>query len=339
VADFPDWTRATLISGKDGSGNIVPILVDEAGQINILVRGDDGTGTVRTVRVDSLGQLYTVLRGAGGVDIAVDANGNLSAVLKGQYAGDLHVIAVDAQGRIEAFGLDSEDQWGQTLCIGNAELAGRLQSPKAWDWRGNVYYQNDFRHGIGNVLKYGGGTGTAIALNATYWINGGYSLKLTGGSDGNLDAYINVLLDHPPSDRLGLEAFFSCTTDFDYIYLKLILYKAGKIYHAGLMLDSVAPPSVKYINSAGVWTTIGTSFVGVSINAFNHMKIVADFSTFKYIRAMWGDTEYDLSAQSVYQPSTGYLNQMIAEFYLKSRSGHNDVCYLDYLICTVGEPD
>ena len=295
MADFPDWTRATLISGKDGSGNIVPILLGDNGQMYVL--------------------------------------------LQGEYAGAPHTIAVDAQGRIEAFVLETQSQWGDVIRIGNAELAGRLSSPKSWDWRGNVYYQNDFRHGIGNVLKYGGGTGTAIALSALYWINGGYSLKLTGGSDGNLDAYINVLLDHPPSDQLGLEAFFSCTTDFDYIYLKLILYKAGKIYHAGLMLDSATPPDVKYLNSAGVWTTIGTSFVGVSINAFNHMKIVADFSALKYIRAMWGDTEYDLSAQSVYQPSTGYLNQMIAEFYLKSRSGHNDVCYLDYLICTVDEPD
>jgi len=66
-----------------------------------LLRGADAGGTVRTVRVDDAGQLYAVMRGAGEDDVAVDASGNLAALMKGELAGGgLGVVALDASGRI-----------------------------------------------------------------------------------------------------------------------------------------------------------------------------------------------------------------------------------------------
>lgn len=272
------------------------------------------------------------------IGVLVDDDGNLSAVLKGAGPTGLTTIGVDANGRIEVFLLDAQSQWGDVLRIGNAELAVRLGSSKSWDWRGNEIYYNDFRQGTGNILKYNNGTGSSIALDPALWVNGGFALKMTGGSDGDGDAYLDVLIDHPPSKQIGLEAHFSGNPTFDYVYLRLEYRIAGTGWYAGLRLKVDGVPDVAYLNSSGAWVDIGVSYPGTAAEAFNHFKIVADFDTGKYVRAMWGKTEYDLSAQALQSTYLGNLDQITARFYVKSTSGENEYRYLDYLRVTVDEP-
>lgn len=380
--DWPDFTNATLLTGVDGDGNPIAVLLDETGQLYTVLRGIDGSGDPQTVKVDvdgqlytvlqgasgvavlvdddgfisamlkgidagsdpqsvkvdSDGQLYTVLQGASGVAVAVDENGYITAVLKGQESGALSTIAVDANGRIEAFILDSQSQWGDVLRVGNAELAARLGSGKVWDWRGDQLYFNDFSRGLGNITNHSEGTGATISIDPAYWTQGGYSLKMVGGSDGNENSHFRLYLEHPPSSVMGLEVHLSGDLDFEYFYIKIKRYVSAKIWTAGLRIESDVPPNIQYLNSAGAWTTIGTSYMGVNIEMFNHLKIVADYSEEKYVRALWGEIEIDLSAQGLRQEGTGYLNQMIVECYLKARSGNNDVRYLDYVLVTVNEP-
>jgi hypothetical protein len=336
--DLPDWTNAILLQGVDGDGNPVSVLLDASGQLYAVLRGVDGSGDPQSVKVDADGQLYTVLQGASGNAVAVDSDGFITAVLKGSVAGTLTTIAVDVNGRIEAFILDAVSQWGDVLRIGNAEMAARLGSGKSWDWRGDQIYYNDFSKGSGNILKYPDGTGSAITVDPTYWTIGGYSLKMVGGSDGDEWAYIDVWLEHPPSLVMGLEAQISGDLNFNYFTIQMKRYVAGNIYWAALRVLRAVPPDIQYLNSAGSWVKIGTSYFGANIEMFNHIKIVADFENFKYVRAMWGETEYDLSAQSLRQSGTGYLNQMQITCHLQARSGQNDQRYLDYVIVTVNEP-
>jgi len=273
------------------------------------------------------------------VGVLVDSDGNLNAILKGQGATGLQTIAVDAAGRIEVFILDAQSQWGDVLRIGNAELASRLGSPKSWDWRGDVVYHNDFSRGMGNILQYANGTGAAIALSPLYWVNGGYSLKLTGGSTAPGTAYIDVLIDHPPSGRMGLECHFSGDTDIDYVQLLLFPHVGSQTYYAGLMVTMDGVPDVSFQNSTGAWEDIGVSYFGTVPESFNHFKIVADFDTGYYLRALWGHTQYDLSAEAMYHAYGGYLDQVYARFLIHSTLGNNESRYLDYITVTVNEPD
>ena len=383
IGDWPDFTRVTLIVGKDAAGNPVGVFVDSVGNLAAILKGQkpdtalatvaldaagriimvpygttevSGTATVtqaakdrevqgadgatlRTLAVDASGQLVMVPRGQSGNYMAIDASGFMTAILKGAYAGDLHTMAVDAAGRLEAFILDSQSQWGDVLRIGNAELASRLGSAKSWDWRGDLVYFNDFSRGLGNILKYYNGTGSGIALDPTYWVNGGYSLKLTGGSDGAGDAYIDVLIDHPPSRKLGLEVHVSGDISFEYLYIRLEVRIGAWASFAGLKLLPPGAPDVLYLNDANAWVKIGDSYFGTVPESFNHLKIVADFDTGYYLRALWGHTEYDLSAQAVYKAASSYLDQIYARIYLKSTAASNQVRYIDYVAVTVGEPD
>ena len=272
------------------------------------------------------------------VGVLLDASGNLNCILKGEGATGLQTIAVDENGRLETFILDSQSQWGNVLRIGNAELAARLGSAKNWDWRGDQYFYTDFSKGAGNILKYPAGTGSSISVDPTYWVNGGYSLKLVGGSDGDEWAYFNLYLDHPPSLMMGLEVQISGDLDFDHFYIKLTRYIAGRVYQAALKLAPNGVPDMYILNSSGAWVDVGDSFSGVNIEMFNHMKLVANFDDLTYERVLWGETEVDVSGYDLYQSGTGYLNQVIITCHLQARSGNNDVRYLDYLLCTVNEP-
>jgi len=286
------------------------------------------------------GMLLLGVDGSGNqVGVLLDGSGNLNAILKGQGSTGLQTLAVDENGRLETFILDAQSQWGNVLRIGNAELATRLGSAKSWDWRGDQYFYTDFSSGVGNIMKYPAGTGSSIVVSPDYCVNGGYSLKMTAGSDGDEWAYIFTHVDHSPSLMMGLEVHFSGNLYFEHFYIQLTRYLAGKIWNAALMVEPNGFPDMFIKNAAGVWTDVGDNVMGVNTEMFNHMKVVANFDTLKYERVMWGDTEVNVSDYNLYQSGSGYLNQVIIRVHLQARSGNADSRYLDYVLCTVNEPE
>lgn len=288
----------------------------------------DFTRATLLVGVDSSGNPVGVL---------VDSDGNLNAILKGQGATGLQTIAVDADGRIEAFILDAESQWGDVLRIGTAELAARLGSLRVWDWRGQTLHSSDFAQGMGNVLKYPDGTGSAITLDPVFWQTGGYSVKLVGGSDGDHYARVDFLIEHPPSLQMGLEACFSYVSNFDDFKIEMRRYLDNKVYIAAIRHNR-STNRIQYQDSAGAWQDIANPFFLAGGEQFHRLKVVADFDTKKYVRILYADAEYDASALDLYQSGVGYLSTVYCEIKFTSRSGNNDVAYLDSYIVTVNEP-
>jgi len=335
--ELPDWLRGTLLLGRDGAGNIIPILIDAAGQINVLLRGVDVLGNVHTVRTDAAGQLYAILRGAGGVDVGVDAFGNLTAVLKGIFGGALHTIAVDADGRIEAFLMDGADQWSQTLRVGTAEASGRLNPIHSYDWRGNVIYFCDFGLGIPSGYTTLSGAGAAVVLAPEYWRNGGYALKLTGGSTVNHLAQWNVNIATTNTYRLGLSAEFSIAPNATAFELRFDLDFAGLHKSFGLRVN-IATLQLQYINPAGAWANFHPiTFTPLATN-FYKMKLVTNAFTGDYIRCLYNDEEYPMTMYAgVNAAGTGaaYTTFSVG---IESRNAVNDVAYVDSFVVTTNEP-
>lgn len=288
----------------------------------------DFTRAVRLLGIDAAGDPVAVL---------VDGDGNLNAILKGEGATGLTTIAVDANGRIEAFMLDSESQWGDVLRIGNAEMAARLGSLRAWDWRGQTLLASDFRDGMGNVLKYPEGTGSSISLDPTYSQSGGYSVRLVGGSDGDRYARCDFLVEHPPSLQMGLEATFSGVADYDNFKIEMRRYTGGRILIAAIRYD-FATGQIQYRDGDGNWQNIANPHFLDGGEMFHRLKVVADFDTKKYIRILYADTEFDASAIDLYDSGGGFLSAVYCEIRLTSRAANNDVAYLDSYAVTVSEP-
>lgn len=335
--DLPDWTNAILLQGVDPSGDPIAVLLDASGQLFAVLRGVDALGDPQSVRVDSDGQLYTVLQGASGNAVAVDADGFITAVLKGQVAGLLTTIAVDASGRIEAFILDNESQWGNVLRVGNSDLAARLGSVKAWDWRGQVVCLDDFARGLPGLGTALAGTGAAVEIDPTYFVSGGYSAKLTGGSDGTRSASVTGGIGPNPSDVCGLEIRFSVGQMPEFVRLNL-----HRETLAGQKIGSVRIDCVnwqlQYSPSPASWTNVAACRLIENASVFNSFKFVLDAGNSIYLRAMVNDTEYDLSSYACISGAGATAPQLAYHVFCYSNSGQNDVIYLDSFVLTVGEP-
>ena len=336
--DLPDFMRAYLLLGKTATDELVPVLIDAAGQMNILVRGVDDEETVRTIKVDDAGQLYAIMRGAGDVDVEVDSEGNLSAVLKGLGDTGLTPLAVDTKGRIEAFGLDAEDQWGQVLKTGNSDLAARLGSPVTWDWRGSLLYSHDFSRGRGPIVATTDGTGGAVALGPEYAGFGGYALKMTSGSDSDAYARAQLSVGANPSPRVGVAYRLSIDGAGDNIEVMVERMQGAGSPWAFARID-IINEVVQVLDDTSTWRTLGTIAINLTATCYSWLKVVINQATGYYERVMYNEQEYDASAWEYPVISPDNNGTLLSQLTWFGRVGHNDVLYLDQVILTVNEPE
>jgi hypothetical protein len=336
--DFPDFTRAVRLLGVDASGNLVTVLLDSAGNLQALLKGETAAAALKVIRVDDDGQLIIIPRGESGNYMSVDANGYLTAVLKGIFGGDLHTMAVDANGRLEAFILDNESQWGDILRVGNADLAARLGSPITWDWRGNLLYFTDFSEGYGPVISQTSGTGGAIALGPEYAGTGGFALKMTAGSTANHYARAQLSVGTNPCARIGVAVRFAISTNTQYVQLQLLRQQGANSPWAYGRID-VANSKLQVLDSTPSWQNVGDIQVNLSAFTYCWLKLVINQDTGYYERILYNDQEFDASAYEYDTLTSTIYGSVFAELQNTGRSGNNDVVYLDQIILTVNEPE
>ena len=315
----------------------VDVAVDASGFLAALVKGIDGGSVLRTLAVDASGQLVMVPRGQSGNYMAIDASGYMTAVLKGVRDSVLTTIGVDAEGRIEAFGLDAEDQWGSVLRTGNSELAARLGSSVTWDWRGNVLYAHDFSTGYGPVQKTPHGNGAAVDLGPERAGFGGYALKMTSGS-GDWDyAQCRFYVGSNPSARIGIAARFAIDGNTGYAQVHVEHQEGANSPYGSLWLDVANSQLQIYLTATG-WTDVGAVVVNTYGYTYCWLKLVINQDTGYYERALYNETEIDLSAYPCPTLSSSYVGSIMSSFVNYGRTANNDVVYLDQLVLTVNEP-
>lgn len=338
MSEQPDWTRAYLLMAKDGSGNIIPILVDADGQMYSVLRGLDALGAPQTVKVDSDGQLYVVLRGASGENVYVDSNGYIAAVLKGDHDGTLTNVAVDASGRLSAFVVDSSDVWDQIVTCGNAELAARLGSPVLYHQTGRVVFLEDFSHGLQRWSKTELGTGAAVEISPVAAESGGYSCKLTAGSTSQYLAQILAYTGILATGRIGLAMSYAVDADFDNISIIFGIYDGTYWTKAGVKLDEVND-QILVLTGETTYTQIGTwSGLALGAKTFNHLKFTIDLSTRYYDVVYENQRQVDASARQCYQVAFATSPSVYIQIQNVGESGDNDVVYVDNIILTTNEP-
>lgn len=335
--DFPDFTHGMLLLGVDGDGNQVGVLLDSTGQMFTILRGVDGLGAPQTVKVDSDGQLYTVLQGASGNAVVVDSDGFLTTVLKGALNGTLTTISVDVNGRIEAFILDAENQWGGVVKVGNAELAARLGSPVAWDARGQVLILTDFSSGWPANWLTTSGTGASAVLSPDMWQRGGYSVKLTGGSDGSKYASVLLKAGPNPTGKVGVACSFACSDTPEFLELKIVYQVTGGGVSARARVD-FDNDKLQVWDDAGVWQNVGTVSPYANPDYFHSFKFVIDVSTEVYDRVLLDDVEVDASAYSAVHVAAGGDEVLTTVTRLYSHAGNNEYAFIDSMVLTTQEP-
>lgn len=222
--------------------------------------------------------------------------------------------------------------------VSNAELAGRLGSIDTFDRRGEVLQTDDFESGLSKWVKAVGGTGALIDLSAVQARNGLYSAKLVTGSAINNFARMSLLLPFANVGRFGFEFHFTIPDANVFLEVSFFLYDGTNLNESLLRFNS-STAVFQYLNSANALTNFATSLVIPTGDTIFHIfKLVSDFSTGKYLRAIWNSNIYDLSNFNYYVTADATSPQLLCRIELTTLAAANKTGYLDDVIITTNEP-
>lgn len=378
--EFADWTRGFALLGWNGSayvpvgvntagkleiiamgeeagGDALPLLVDASGRVIMVAYGTisvAGTATVtqvdkdrevqgadgeelRTLAVDANGQLIMVPRGQGGNYLTIDSDGYMTTVIKGDDAGTLRTVALDAEGRLSAYIIDSSDAWGSFLAVGNAELAVRLGSPVVYHATGRTVWIETFGGGVGRWDVGYSGAGYSVALAVDAWLSGGYSAKLVAGSTDSEYVYILRRFSWLPVSKVGF-AFAYCApaawlhTDVEFVFFD------GTHGHEPLLRLNYADGKVQIQNAGYAMVDVATITIATAtLFDWNDVKLTIDLDAHTYDTLYFRGNTYDISGTSYPYPVDA--TAPVVGLYVRhfGRSGNNDYIYLDNLIYSVAE--
>jgi hypothetical protein len=331
-----DNSGQIIMVPRGQSGNYM--LVDAAGFLTAILKAAESGGALHSVLCDTNGQIIMVPRGQSGNYMSVDASGYLTAVLKGALGGTLTTISVDASGRIQAFALDAEDQWGKTLKTGNSELAARLGALNKYDWRGQVVFENDFSHGKYALFPTVSGTGAKIEITPLYWQTGGYSLWMEGGSDGGGYANFYSGIGSSPSGRFGLSISFSVVNKPLYVQIEILHETAAYQRWGKIRLNYTLGRIEVYNGFSSTWDWDGEFGYLVTPFVFNNLKLVIDASTGYYLRVLYNNAQNVISSYQLAWAAVSSSPNLRYTISVYSNPGDTDAICLDSVILTVNEP-
>jgi len=217
------------------------------------------------------------------------------------------------------------------------ELAARLGSIVSFDRRGNVFWLDNFEDGAGKWTLAYSGTGAGTALVATTAHSGAYSLKLTTGDAEDDYAYAEKRMSYPGLEGLGLECSFASDAVTPTVTLQLLVRGAATSYWASVRY-SWERDVVEYLDENNAWQTLASSVdLANTRYVFHAMKLVADFSTGKYIRCILGDVEYDMSAYDLRSVSVAQTPILHGRITVETEAGANEPVFIDNVIFTRNE--
>lgn len=273
------------------------------------------------------------------VVVAVTEAGNLYTLLQGETVDEeLRTVRLDDQGRLSAFVIDSIDAWGAMLSIGNAELAARLGSVVRYERTGEVQFIETFESGLQTWTTATQGTGAAVVLSPVSASSGGYSVKLTGGSDGVRTAHLLFERGLLPQGKQGLAVSFALPGTIDYLDVKMATYDGTTARTAAARFTDTND-DLEYLDSDGNYQKLAD--VGLTSRDaanYNRIKLVADFANGIYLRCLFNQVSYDMSAYAIYSRASAVAPAIFCDIMLGSRDGENDIAYIDDVVVTVAEP-
>jgi len=323
---MPIISGSTVIRGSRGT----PVAQDANDRLITAIVGSTGN----PISQDASDNLIAMMYGSLGNPITQDASNNIVAVMKGDNAGVLETIALDSDNAMKAVLYDNIDEWGNTNTIGLSELAARLNSVVSYDRRGQVALVENFE-GL-NLQWVESGLGTA-GLSTAVVHSGNKSAVITADAAqykriARYESFLGAI-------RVGVEVAFTVSNAFvdGAIALTSRVYDGTNVKIAEILYNPVAG-TLKYWNSAGAYVTFATVPAYVTLRTWYRFKFVVDYSTNKYIRCMFQDTEYDLSAHS-FQSAASAL-EIRNEMWLTVFGGLVDnTAYFDNAIITTQEPE
>jgi len=218
------------------------------------------------------------------------------------------------------------------------ELAVRLGSIDSYDRRGNVVYLDDFESPILRWDAAGFPAGYSIYLDSTNVKAGAQSVYLIPAAGIDSSALISKYFTTLGSLRTGLELSFCYLPDKAFLGFYLTNYSLAGMHYAFAVIDSVKEELSIYLGDS-TWQKIAdVNPVHPYRHKFIPVKLVADFATGKYVRLLYGNTEYDISSYAIPFTAGEQVPKINAQIIVSNQTAAQQDVWIDDVIITEEEP-
>lgn len=219
-----------------------------------------------------------------------------------------------------------------------ADLAVRLGSIVEYDRRGDVIWLDDFESPIMKWEDRGSGLLWEMHLNHTTPKSGAQHLRLRTTPGVNAWVSARASQQFRGSYRIGAEYAFCQLGASASIEIRLDIYTGSRWVFGKIRYNSITD-KLYYQNSAGGWPEFADNvFVRSYIFHYNTWKLVIDAQREKYVRALLGNVEYNLSEYALSATDSGLSPRTIVELYLLSGVALATQVDIDNFVLTINEP-
>jgi hypothetical protein len=219
-----------------------------------------------------------------------------------------------------------------------AELAARLGSPVLYDRRGQVIWFDHAQHGMAPWTSFGIGTGAATKVVNDVVYHGGFALELTAPSDNGSQRGIQRFFNTPEANKLGICVAVGFLADFDWFGIGLDYEASSYSYTLAAFLDLGDLAIYIADNLLGMVKVATLTTPVFADGRYEVIKIVGDFGTGKYVRLLYNDMEYDISAYTMDTGAGSATPDMKCELTLQGRAANLDQANIGLIVLTAGEP-
>lgn len=219
------------------------------------------------------------------------------------------------------------------------ELAVRLGSFNTYDRRGEVVWADRFDYGLALWRVDGAGTGNNVLVTSEKANVGSYALKLLAGTTGAMDAAIIRHFQVFTNPRFGVEFSILPLTTFDTLEINIWTMKAARQWNAVLTIDQGAG-KVYISNEPGFLIPIATWYPHTVLHDhYSYFKLIGDFDAQKYVRLLYNDVEYDLSAYTLIETAPGETPEYTGvNLVLTGQASPQAILQVGHVIVTANEP-
>jgi len=218
------------------------------------------------------------------------------------------------------------------------ELAARLGSPATADRAGNVMWYDDFEGTI-KRWDYSSYNAEGDFQHTTEAARSGAACaKLLTPTTLNKDTWMKCYRPLPVASKIGFEFSYAMYTNINYLYAVLKFGDSAGQYEYQLRYDRYNK-TMAYYNSSGGYTDLpGSVSHRLFYHAWNTIKLVVDYESQKYVRALLNSFSWDLSGIAPKFNSGSYTPSLYIEARIQNRDAAQRYIYLDDVILTQNEP-
>lgn len=219
-----------------------------------------------------------------------------------------------------------------------AELAVRLGAIGSLDRRGDVIMVDDMEQGVARRWDIStSGSGSAVSWDSSRSRSGAYSAHLVAGDAAASAAKITHYSPYSALSAFGLECAISRAVIMSWVGLHLDLYDGANVTHFDLRWE-LSGSTLKYMDAAMAWQTLGTVPLSTERTLFHVFKLVGDAAKGEYARAIVNNQVFPMAGIAARVAASAILPVVFLQVELRGDSGSESQVWVDDAILTQNEP-